>query len=50
MKIIDSFNTTSDRGGVLIGNEDWQLLVPNGYGDGTYIYSYYAVQRLQRTI
>lgn len=35
MKIIDSFNTTSDRGGVLIGNEDWQLLVPNGYGDGT---------------
>lgn len=35
MKIIDEFSTTSDRGGVLIGNEDWQLLVPNGYGDGT---------------
>lgn len=35
MKLIDDFNTTSDRGGVLIGNKDWQLLVPNGYGDGT---------------
>ncbi|UXI83412.1 hypothetical protein NYZ94_00240 (plasmid) [Ligilactobacillus salivarius] len=35
MKIIDEFNTTSDLGGVLIGNTDWQVLVPNGYGDGT---------------
>lgn len=35
MKIIDEFDTTSDLGGVLIGNTDWQVLVPNGYGDGT---------------
>ncbi len=35
MKIIDEFSTTSDLGGVLVGNTDWQVLVPNGYGDGT---------------
>lgn len=35
MKIIDEFSTTSDLGGVLVGNADWQVLVPNGYGDGT---------------
>ena len=35
MKIIDEFSTTRDLGGVLVGNTDWQVLVPNGYGDGT---------------
>lgn len=34
MKVIDEFSTASDLGGVLIGNTDWQVLVPNGYGDG----------------
>lgn len=29
------FTTTSELGGVLIGNKDWQVLVPNGYGDCT---------------
>ena len=28
------FKTFSDRGGVLVGNEDFQILVRNGQGDG----------------
>lgn len=28
------FKTFSDRGGVLVGNEDFQILVRNGRGDG----------------
>lgn len=29
------FKTDSDAGGVLVGNEEFNLIVPNGYGDGT---------------
>lgn len=28
------FHTTSDAGGVLVGNETFRVLIPNGYGDG----------------
>lgn len=35
MKLIEEFTTIADRGGVLIGNEKSQFLIPNTYGDGT---------------
>ena len=28
------FKTGSDRGSVMIGNDDFQILIPNNYGDG----------------
>lgn len=29
------FKTASDVGSLLVGNEEFQVLIPNGYGDGT---------------
>lgn len=29
------FKTMSDVGGVMVGNDDFSIIVPNGYGDGT---------------
>lgn len=29
------FKTVSDAGSLLVGNEEFQVLIPNGYGDGT---------------
>lgn len=29
------FKTVSDAGSLLVGNEEYQVLIPNGYGDGT---------------
>lgn len=29
------FKTASDAGSLLVGNEEFQVLIPNGYGDGT---------------
>ena len=34
-----NFTTYSDAGSLKIGNENFQILVPNGYGDGkTYVH------------
>lgn len=34
MKLVKEIRTMTDMGGVMVGNQDFKILIPNGYGDG----------------